>query len=144
MIKVIQENNNIFAKIIRSNHEVNDFEFFTSQTDELQFGIVNYAKNYKTGAHYHNRSQIKKTNTDEILIVQHGSARVDFYNNEGAYIKSVEVFQGDIIIIFKGGHNITFYQDTKIYMIKSGAYDKNSDKTRIIGTNNLELVIDNN
>lgn len=143
MIKLIEENDVIYAKIIRANHIVNDCEFFTSETDELQFGIVNYKKNYKTGAHYHNHSQSKKTQTDEILVFLQGGARIDFYNNEGSYIKSSEAFCGDIVIFFKGGHNLFYYDDTKVYMIKSGAYVKKSDKTRIIGTNNLELFVEN-
>lgn len=143
MIKLIQENSIIFAKIVRAGHSTNGSEFFTSQTDEIQFGIVNFEKNHKTGAHYHNRSVVKKTQTDEILMIQNGSARIDFYNNEGSYIKSAEVFAGDIVIFFKGGHNILFYENTKVFMIKPGAYNKDNDKTRIIGTNNLELFIEN-
>lgn len=143
MIKLIEENNTLYAKIIRANHLVNDSEFFTSETDEIQFGVVNYKKNHKTGAHYHNRLTNKKTQTDEILVFLQGGARIDFYDNEGAYIKSVEAFCGDVVIFFKGGHNLFYYDDAKVYMIKSGPYAKNADKTRIIGTNNLELFIEN-
>lgn len=144
MIKLIKDNNITYAKIIRANYQAQDVEFFTQETDEIQFGVINFKKDYKTGAHYHNKSVKKSTQTDEILMIQSGSARIDFYNNKGEYIKSCEVSQGDIVIINKGGHNILFYENTKVFVIKKGAYDKENDKTRIIGTNNLELLIENN
>ena len=143
MIKLIKDNNITYGKIIRANYLAKDVEFFTQETDEIQFGVINFQKDYKTGAHYHNKSTKKTTQTDEILMIQTGSARVDFYNNKGEYIKSCEVFQGDIVIFNKGGHNILFYENTKVFIIKKGGYDKENDKTRIIGTNNLELLIEN-
>ena len=143
MIKEIKHNKIVYAKIIRANYQTQDTEFFTDESNEIQFGVIKYSKNHKTGAHCHNHSSKKTTQTDEILMVQKGSARVDFYNIEGEYIKSCEIFAGDILIIFKGGHNILFYEDTKLYAIKTGAYVKNKNKTRIIGTNNLNLFIEN-
>ena len=143
MIKLIQQNNETYAKIIRANYQTQDTEFFTDDSSEIQFGVITFPKDYKTGAHCHNASSKKVTQLDEILIVQNGSARVDFYNTKGEYIISSEIFQGDILIIFKGGHNIVFYEDTKVYAIKKGAYIKDKNKTRIIGTNNLELKIEN-
>ena len=143
MIKLIKQNKETYAKIIRANYQTQDVEFFTDDSSELQFGVINFQKNHKTGAHCHNISSRKTTQLDEILMVQKGSARVDFYNTKGEYIISCEIFQGDILIIFKGGHNLIFYEDTKVYAIKKGAYIKDKNKTRIIGTNNLELKIEN-
>ena len=143
MIKLIQQNNETYAKIIRANYQTQDTEFFTDDSSEVQFGVITFPKDHKTGAHCHNASSKKATQLDEILIVQNGSMRVDFYNTKGEYIVSSEVFQGDILIIFKGGHNLIFYENTKVYAIKNGAYVKNKNKTRIIGTNNLELKIEN-
>ena len=143
MIKLIKQNKETYAKIIRANYQTQDVEFFTDDSSELQFGVINFQKNHKTGAHCHNISSRKTTQLDEILMVQKGSARVDFYNTKGEYIVSCEIFQGDILIIFKGGHNLIFYEDTKVYAIKKGAYIKDKNKTRIIGTNNLELKIEN-
>ena len=132
-MKLIKDNNIIYAKIIRADLYPEDTTFFTDETDEIQFGMVNHKKGYKTGAHYHNHLNKETTKTDEIFIVREGSLRIDFYNNEGAYIKSVEVFKNDIVILYQGGHNIVYNQDTKLFMIKSGAYQKENDKTRIIG-----------
>lgn len=143
MIKIIEQNGKIYAKIIRASYQPKDTEFFTDETDEIQFGYITYPKNHKTGAHCHNHLNKETTKTDEILIVQEGSARIDFYNLKGEYIKSSEIFKGDILIIHQGGHNILFYEDTKVLAIKSGVYEKKHSKTRIIGTNNLELNIEN-
>ena len=143
MIKTIKQNDKIFAKIIRASYQTKDTEFFTEPNDEIQLGYISYSKNHKTGAHYHNHLNKETNRTDEILIVQKGSARVDFYNLKGEYIVSSEIFENDILIIHQGGHNIVFYEDTKVLAIKSGVYEKEHSKTRMIGTNNLELVIEN-
>ena len=143
MIKLIQQNNLIYAKIIRASYQSKDMEFFTDSNDEIQIGYITYAKNHKTGAHYHNHLNKHTNKTDEILIVKNGSARVDFYDLKWQYIVSSEIFEGDILIIHQGGHNIIFYEDTRVLAIKSGVYEKEHSKTRIIGTNNLELIIDN-
>jgi len=142
MIKTIEDNKIVYAKIVKNGHDDAEKEFFTDAEDELQFGILNYKKNYKTGAHYHSHLKSKCKNTDEILIMQKGSARVDFYNDKGAYIKSTIISQGDIIIIYQGGHNVFYLEDSKLFMIKPGAYESETDKTRIIAANNQELIID--
>jgi len=143
MIKLIQDNDILFAKIIRANSQKNNTEFYTDTKDEIQFGIVNYAKNHKTGAHYHNHIKSNANQTDEILIMQNGSARIDFYNNEGVYIKSCEIFKGDVAILYKGGHNILFYEDSQLYKIQTGPYNEKDNKTRIVGAHNIELNIEN-
>ena len=142
MIKIIEDNGITYAKIVKAGHDFSKTEFFTNETDEIQFGVVNFDKNFKTGAHYHNKLKHKTTPVDEILMVQKGKMRVDFYNDKGVYIKSYEVNQGDVIILNTGGHNIFFMEETKVFQIKTGAYDKNLDTTRIVGANNLELIIE--
>lgn len=144
MIKTIERNDIIYGKIIRANYQPTQTEFFTRKEDELQFGVMFFEQNHKTGTHYHNHTPNNTNQTDEILIIQEGSARVDFYDDTGSYIKSCEIFKGDIAIIYRGGHNILFYENTKVFTIKPGAYEQNDDKTRMVGTNNLELLIENN
>lgn len=143
MIKLIENNNKLYAKIIRATYVPKSGEFYTDKDDELQFGFIDYKKDYKTGAHYHNHLDNETKQLDEILIFQQGSARIDFYSLEGSYIKSVEVNSGDTVLMYQGGHNILFYNDTRVLKIKTGAYDEKSSKTRIVGANNLELVIEN-
>ncbi len=142
MIKKIEDNNIIYAKIIKASNNYAGSEFFTDNNDELQFGVINREKDYKTGAHYHNHIKNKSKKIDEILIILNGSIRVDFYNDKGTYIKSTILNTNDTIIIYKGGHNITYLENSKLYAIKPGNYDKTTDKTRIIGANNLDLIIE--
>ena len=117
--------------------------FFTDEKDEVQFGILNYKKGFKTGAHYHGHAKAKKNGTDQILIVQKGSARIDFYSEKGEYILSSTVSTGDIVIIYRGGHNILYLEDSRIYIIKPGVYDSATDKMRIVGANNTDLIVEN-
>ena len=142
MIKVIEKNNQIYARIVKSTYLSNETEFFTDNSDEVQLGYITYEKDYKTGAHYHNHSIEPKNQVDEILIVEYGYARIDFYSNEGIYLKSVNVSKGDTIILYKGGHNILFYEKTRFLTIKPGSYGEDNNETRIVGTNDFELVIE--
>ena len=142
MIKIIEDNGVVYAKLIKSTHRVDDREFFTDSLDEIQLGVVNYKQNHKTGAHYHNHLKAKSNRVDEIYIIQNGSLRVDLYSEIGAYIKSIEANSGDILILYCGGHNIMFTQDTKVFKIKPGIYEQKTAKTRIVGANNSHLVID--
>ena len=48
----------------------------------------------------------------------------------------------DILILYSGAHNITFYENSEAFIIKSGAYAKGNDTTRIIGAHSLELKIE--
>lgn len=143
MIKEIKDNDILYAKIIRKEFSKEENVFFTNEKDEIQFGILNYEKNYKTGAHYHGHMNSKKNKTDEILMFQKGSARIDFYNEKGEYILSSVLNAGDIAIIYKGGHNIVYLEKTRIFIVKPGAYDSETDRMRIIGANNTELKIEN-
>ena len=92
MIKIIKDNDKICAKVIRASYQT-DNEFFTDSSDEIQLGIVTYPKNHKTGAHYHNHLDKNVNQTDEILLVKNGKARVDFYNDKGVYIKVAKYFK---------------------------------------------------
>lgn len=142
MIKEIKDNDVLYAKIIRADYNPTETEFFTDEKDELQLGVMFYQKNHKTGAHYHNRLKSKTNQTDEIIFVQNGLIRIDFYNDKGEYIKSIEAKTGDTVILYKGGHNFVFEENTKLLSIKKGAYDKETSKTRIVGANNMELIVD--
>ena len=143
MFKDITDNDILYARIIRNYNSIDESKFFTRDEDEMQIGMLCYESGYKSGAHCHNRPEGFLNETDEIIIVQKGSARVDFYNDKGVYIKSAEIFEGDIIIIYIGGHNFSYTQDSKILIVKKGPYNDENDKTRIVGVNNFEINIDN-
>ena len=64
-MKLIEDNNIIYAKIIRADMCPKETTFFTDDTNEIQFGIVYHKKGHKTGAHYHNHLNSETTKTDE-------------------------------------------------------------------------------
>jgi len=142
MIKIVEDNNINYAKIIRASHVSKETEFFTDDDAQMQFGFIKREKNFKTGTHYHNHLEIENSRLDEIYIFKKGSARVDFFNEKGEYIKSIHIFKDDILILYRGAHNITYYEDSEAFLIKSGAYAKGNDTTRIIGAHNLEIKIE--
>ena len=55
MIKIVEDNNITYAKVIRAGHVVENTEFFTDDNAELQFGIIKKEKN-----RYQRRKKMKK------------------------------------------------------------------------------------
>ncbi|MBQ2984039.1 MAG: hypothetical protein IJD57_04515 [Candidatus Gastranaerophilales bacterium] len=138
MEKLITQNNILYAKVIRNIDDLSSDVVFSEENDSIQLSLKTYSQNEKTGAHFHNSYNEKTTRTDEIMLVQKGKIRVDFYNEIGAYIKSVYAQKGDVIIAYKGGHNVVIVEEAKILSFNT----KQTDNTRIIGANNFELIID--
>ena len=58
MIKLIEENKVTYAKIIRASYEASEVEFFTRESDEVQFGVVNFQKNFKTDFNRYTKTQV--------------------------------------------------------------------------------------
>ncbi len=140
MDKIIEENGIIYAKIINLHKTTDKDIFFTDEKDEIQFALLKRKKDDKTGALFHEEKESEANKLSEILIIEKGSARIDFYNNKGSYIKSIIVKEKDIIIFYKGGQNISYLEDTEFFSIKSEKY---CSKTRIVSVNNLDLKIEN-
>lgn len=138
MEKIISQNNIVYAKIIRNINDFSSNTKFSEENDSICVSLNVSQKSEKTGAHFHNCDNENSIRTDEIMLIQKGSARVDFYNEIGGYIKSVIAREGDLIIAYRGAHNVVSLEDNKILSISS----KQADNTRIIGANNFELIID--
>lgn len=138
MEKLVSQNNTIYARIVNMADNLVGNTNFSKDDDCIQVSLDNFEKNYSSGAHFHSLYDKKVISVDEILVIQNGAIRIDFYNEIGAYIKSVKAKKDDIVFIYRGGHNIVATENSNVLTINP----KQNDNTRIIGANNFELVIE--
>ena len=91
--------------------------------------------------HVHNEVRREVLYTKEVLVIKKGKLRCDFYSDDREYIKSIELFSGDVILLASGGHGFLCQEDTEMYEIKQGPYAGEKDKTRFEPISDERIVL---
>lgn len=103
--------------------------FITSPEEPLQAGILNHPKGHVISPHIHNVVERKITKTQEMLYVESGKMRVDFFSETGEKINEEILSQGDLIVLLECGHGFEMLEDSKLIYAKQGPYvSKDIDK----------------
>lgn len=132
MIERIEHNNVLLAIIIRSNYKKEGISFFTPGDFSQQLGYMNRPKGYVIDPHVHNLVERKVTLTQEVLYIKSGKVKVDFYNDDQAYLESRVIETGDVILLAHGGHGFEILEEAEIIEIKQGPYAGDEDKIKFI------------
>lgn len=130
MIEQVFHENIVLAIIIRSSYKKEGISFFTPGDFSQQLGYMNRPKGYIIDPHVHNLVERKVTLTQEVLYVKSGKVRVDFYNDDRAYLESRIVETGDVILLASGGHGFEMIEDSELIEVKQGPYCGEEDKVR--------------
>ena len=130
MIKKIIHNDKLLAIIIPRNFEKEGIEFFTPDDFSQQLAYMKRPKNYVIPPHVHNPVVREVVFTQEVLFIKSGKVRVDFYDENKNYIKSIILEAGDVILLASGGHGFEMIEDSEIIEVKQGPYAGEMDKTR--------------
>ncbi|MBN2964463.1 hypothetical protein JWV37_06705 [Sulfurospirillum sp. T05] len=130
MIKTIIHNTQQLAIIIKNRYQKDGVEFFTPSDYSQQLAYMSHKKGKKIDAHIHNRVSRDVYLTQEVLVIRKGKLRVDFYSQEKAYLESVVLESGDVILLASGGHGFEVLEDLEMIEIKQGPYLGDEDKTR--------------
>ena len=70
----------------------------------------------------------------EVLLIEKGKVKIKFFDNNSSDIKKDKILnEGDIIILFQGGHGFKILEKTQIIEIKQGPYVEGKDKKIIKG-----------
>jgi hypothetical protein len=97
--------------------------FVTEDNDFLQVGIWGYKNGVQLEHHVHNRIKREITRTQEVLFVRSGKVAAHIFDDEENPVRTVELFPGDILILFKGGHGYEILEDnTCVLEVKNGPY----------------------
>lgn len=116
-------NNKTIAIIIRSNHHVDNLQFFTKDKDPLQVGIHNKKAHMSVLPHFHKTNPQVIKNVYEVFYIVKGVLKLTMYSKKtGRKIKSVILLKGDAAIHMGEGHGIEFIEDTVLFEVKQGPF----------------------
>ena len=131
MIKEIVHKNKLYALVIKETYQdKKGISFFTKNADNQQIGFMSHPKNYLIKPHKHQKRETKIFITSEVIILQKGKLRVDFYDTNKKYLFSVIVKKNQIIMLVHGGHGFKVLKPVKMLEIKQGPFVSNKDKIK--------------
>ena len=127
---VVTADGRVLAHVIHDSQDISQTEFPTPSDSPMQVGFVVYPANSEIVPHIHRPLERHYLGTPEVLVVQHGKALADLYDEDKTLVKSVPLGQGDIIILVSGGHGFRLLEDTKFLEVKAGPYRGVQDMDR--------------
>lgn len=121
-IERVKYGDRVIAIIVRKGLKTDGVKFFTPEDYPFQLGVHTRAKGMNVKPHLHREISRKISITQEMLHIAKGKVVVDFYVDTGEKIRSINLSEGDTILLSHGGHGIRILEDTKIIEIKQGPY----------------------
>ena len=130
MVSEIKANGKIIAIVIRSQFDNKGINFFTPNDFSQQLAFMRHPAGKEIAPHVHNKVQREVTYTQEVLVIKRGRLRVDLFDQDRAYLESLELTDGDVILLASGGHGFKVLEEVEMFEIKQGPYAGDADKTR--------------
>ncbi len=132
MIEELEWNGQIFAVVIRSGYNEEGLHFVTRENNPLQLGIHKHPRGTKISPHVHKNITKTIDRDQEILHIEFGKVKAEFYENTGKKVRSTILNCGDTILLLSGGHGFSMLEDSKMIEIRQGPYyGVEKDKKRI-------------
>ena len=129
-IEKIYSGEQFLGLIVRKDYNDTGIQFLTGDDSPQQLGYMNRAKDYVIAPHVHNAVPRTVELTQEVLIIQKGKVRVDYYSDDKQYLESRIAYEGDIVYLGYGGHGFKMLEDSEIVEVKQGPYCGAMDKVR--------------
>ena len=131
-IEKIYHGDKLVASIIRPLNSKKGLSFLTDSEDYIQVGVWNYPKNTILPAHYHKEFRRESFKTNESVYVVRGKIKCNLYFENGEFISSHILDEGEMIIQFNGAHEYFIEEDALVIENKNGPYfGPEKDRTRI-------------
>lgn len=97
--------------------------FFSQDEEFIQFGVWGYPAGKELKAHTHNEVTREVLWTQEVIYVRRGRIRANVYDLKDNFLTTLEVGEGDIIVLLRGGHGYDILEDgTQVLEVKNGPY----------------------
>lgn len=135
MVERITNGPEVVAVIIRRAETGHGIEFFTPGDFPLQVGRISRPAGFEVEPHLHRPLPRSVTITQEVLVVQQGRVRMDFYDDEKTLLASRELAAGDVVLLASGGHGLTVLEEARILEVKQGPYLGDDEKMRFTSKN---------
>lgn len=140
-IENIEIDQQLLATIIRHNYSEEGIHFFTPDDLSQQIAYMHHPAGKIIDAHVHNSVRREVHYTQEVLFIRRGKLRVDFYDEEQAYLESRILEAGDTILLASGGHGFEVLEEMEMIEVKQGPYAGDGDKTRFKGIKSVDAVV---
>lgn len=130
MIDIIENLGMRYALIIRRDFRQEGIVFFTDSNTTMQMGYMSRPAGYNIEPHVHTPVCREVKYTYEVLFVRTGAVRVNFYDEDEKFFQATTLFQGDVILLERGGHGFEFLEPSELIEVKQGPYAGTEDKRR--------------
>ena len=142
MIKEIKINQQLLAIIVPADYKAEGIEFFTPNELSQQLAYMNHPAGHQIVPHIHQHNKREVSYTQEVLIIKKGKLRVDFYDNDNEYLKSIILKKGDIVLLVSGGHGFEVLEEVEMIEVKQGPYFGDDDKVRFSAVQPDAVIIE--
>ena len=131
-VDYFRQGEQLLAIVVRREFSHEGIKFFTESDSSQQLGYMKRPAGYKVEPHRHHEAHRGQILTQEVLFVRSGLCRLDLYGQGTSVHLSVELREGDVVLLASGGHGLEMLESTEIIEVKQGPYSGDSDKTRFI------------
>ncbi len=121
-IRRIAKGETAYALFVLGKDVIEGPRFVTEQTDHFQVGILERPKDYEVPAHQHPPLKRSMDTTSEFLYVEKGKVAVTVFDEEWNELGKETLKTGDFLIFFRGGHQLTMLEETRLIEVKQGPY----------------------
>lgn len=102
--------------------EEEGIKFGTPRTCPLQVGTMKRKAGHVIQTHSHKQAHITVPTTTECLLIQKGELVVSIYTSRKVLVERFRLMEGDIILLFSGGHGFEVTKDCEIVEVRQGPY----------------------
>lgn len=121
-VEHIEWNAQHIATVVRATYSPTKTTFVTPDSYYQQAGFVIYPKGGEVPRHIHLPLQRHLIGTPETLLIRKGCVEADLYAMDKSFLRSIRLYEGDIIMLVSGGHCFRFIEDSVLFEIKQGPY----------------------
>jgi hypothetical protein len=137
----IRAGDRLLALIVSHRFRESGIHFFTPGDFSQQLAYMRHPAGKLIDPHVHNPVRREVHYTQEVLLIKAGKLRVDFYDQDRAYLESRVLEAGDVILLIEGGHGFEVLEEVEMMEIKQGPYVGDQDKTRFVGVGRADVRI---
>ena len=111
-----------YGEVIRADARVSHSTFVSAADSSMQMGLLAHGAGFVEVPHVH--KEIPRTISDlqQFLVVQRGVVAIDFFDDGGALLKTVELRPGDAMLLMSGGHSLRVIEDAQCVSVKQGPF----------------------
>ena len=114
----------VLARHIYPEDMKKGLNFYSKDEEYLQVGVWGHYENGKyLQNHIHNKLERTTCRTYEMIYLISGSLKADIYDLDKNFVETLEVKQGEALILLESGHGYTITsEDTTVLEAKNGPF----------------------